>query len=103
MIEDDERKRIEELLDRLAPRILKMINTIIKRDGRTVALNVASNVGTNLICTCLLMVAHSDNLDVEDVLNQLVREICEKFGKAIEDIDKEKMAQARWNTCKQIH
>ena len=86
MIDPAEIKRVEELLNRLAPRIQRMLTRMIDKDGHTVTLSVAANISTSLMSTCLLMVAQKGG-DVESFMNVLLQETGSKYTGAKLEIE----------------
>jgi uncharacterized membrane protein YqhA len=101
-------KRVEELLNRLAPRIQRMLTHLMEKDGHTVTLSVAANIGTSLMSTCLLMVAQKGG-DVESFMNVLLQETGSKYTGAKMEVEairakiRDDMVQSGWDTCRPLH
>lgn len=108
LIDPNEIKRVEEILNRLAPRLQKMLTRMMEKDGHTVTLSVAANISTSLMSTCLLMVAQKGG-DVEGFMNVLLHETGNKYTGAKVEIEtirakiKDDMVQSGWDTCRPLH
>jgi hypothetical protein len=104
----DEIDRVEEILNRLAPRIQSWLVQLLEKDGNTVTLSVAANIGTSLVSTCLLMVAQKGG-SVEDFLNAMVYDTQNKFQLASQELVAQKkslhddIVSSGWGTCRPLH
>ena len=108
LIDPNEIKRVEEILNRLAPRLQKMLTRMMEKDGHTVTLSVAANISTSLMSTCLLMVAQKGG-DVESFMNVLLQETGSKYTGAKMEVEairakiRDDMVQSGWDTCRPLH
>ena len=108
MTTQSEIDRVEEILNRLAPRIQSWLVQMLEKDGNTVTLSIAANVGTSLISTCLLMVAQKGG-SVEDFLQALVYDTQHKFEHASQELVAQKkslhddIVSSGWGTCRPLH
>ena len=108
MIDPNEIQRVERLLTRLGPRIQKWLTAMMEKEGHTVTLSIAANVGTSLMSTCMMLVAQKGG-DVEGFLNILMQETGSKYIGARSAVEAQRaaamseMAQNGWDTCRPLH
>jgi hypothetical protein len=74
---DKEVERVGEIMDRLIPMIERYVRNLAAREGNTIGVSVASNVGTTLIAYALTIVKRHGG-DSDEMWRLLRMEIIEK-------------------------
>jgi hypothetical protein len=105
---DDDIKRIEAIMARLNPRIQRYIQHLLEKEGHTIALSIAANVGTSMIVSSLLLVAQRGG-NVENFLKILVDTTGHKYTEATAEMERwakaerDAMIRGGWDTCRPLH
>ena len=78
---EDSMRKVGEILERIEPMIQRYIAKTIAKDGTSVALSVACNMSTSLMCAAMMLVEACEG-DVDEFMNMMVKELILKHSRA---------------------
>jgi hypothetical protein len=101
-------EKVGKYLERLDPLSQRYITKIIDKDGTSVALSVACNMSTSLMCVAMLLVEAS-NGDVDEFMEMVIQELVQKHKQArVKAMSQVAILQAQYGdganfTCRPLH
>lgn len=90
-------ERVQELMHKIEPMLIKSMNRILERDGVNVSLSVSSNIATSLMAMSLYMIFRG-NGSTEEFLEVMINEVKEKYASVCM-----RSPYAEENTCRPLH
>ena len=101
-------EKVGRYLERMEPMSQRYLNKIIDKDGASVALSVACNMSTSLMCVAMLLVEASDG-NVDEFMEIVIQELIQKHKKArVKAMSQATILQAQYGdgsnfTCRPLH
>jgi hypothetical protein len=95
--EQREIERVQELMHKIEPMLVKSMNRMLERDGVNVTLSVSSNIATSLMAMSLYMI-FKGNGSTEEFLEVMFKEVKEKYASVCM-----RSPYADQSTCQPLH